>query len=122
MWAVAVYQRCAESLISDSDSSPTPKVFLITYSNSELFKAWKTNVVTSKSHFTLATFLVSILKFDTRLRLHTESNNKRYTPTPIQFRLHSNPSHLQSDSVFAHLCCISPVSMPLNTDRINSDQ
>jgi len=40
----------AESLISDSDltltptnSTPTPKNFLISYSDSEIFKVWETN-------------------------------------------------------------------------------
>jgi len=66
----------------NSDSSPAPKVFLISYSDSELFKVWETNVVTSKSQFTLASFLVSILKFDTRFRF--QQINKKRTPIPLR--------------------------------------
>jgi len=36
-------QRLAESLISDYDSSPTPKIFLISYSDSDIFKVRETN-------------------------------------------------------------------------------
>jgi len=81
---------------SDKFSSD-PKVFLISYSDSKLFKVWETNVVTLKLHFILASFLVSILKFDTRLRLQQINKNrtptalrirqKRHIPTPIRLRL-----------------------------------
>jgi len=64
-------------------------------SDSELFKLWETNVVTSKSHslfILLASFWVFILKFDTRLRL----TNKQRTPTPTKNAI----LQLQSDSGF----------------------
>jgi len=88
------HQRRAESLISDSDSTPLrqiqlrscpiPNVFLISYSDSVLFKLSETNVVTSKSQFTLASFLVSILKFDTILQI--QQINKKRTPTQLCIR------------------------------------
>jgi len=62
------------------------EIFLISYSDSELFKVWEISVVASKSKFTLASFLILILDFDTRLRLQ-QINKKRYsnsTPNPTK--------------------------------------
>jgi len=60
---------------------PTPKVFQILHSKSERLKLWATNVVTSNSQFTLASFFVLNLKFHFGLRFQ-ESNKKR-TPAPL---------------------------------------
>jgi len=94
-------QRWAESLISDSVFTPTPTNSTPTPLRLRTLQTLETNVVTSKSQFTLASFLVSILKFDTRLRLH--QINKKRTPNPLRIRQKSPYSESNPISGFAHL-------------------
>jgi len=97
--AYSIYQTWRESLISDFNSTPTPTNSTSTPLRLRTFQTLETNVVTSKSQFTLASVLVSILKFVTilqlhsdkltknALRLHSESDKKRHTPIPIRLRV-----------------------------------
>jgi len=81
-------------LYSDSESFSN----IIFRFHSDLFKLWETNVVTSKSQFTLASFLATILKFDSKHWLHSNSNkltkkHSNYTPNPTKNAIfHSIPS------------------------------
>jgi len=52
------------------DSESFSNILLRVHSpNSEFLQLWAINAVTLNSQFTLTSFMVSILKFDSRLRL-----------------------------------------------------
>jgi len=74
--------------------------FLIPYSNSTPipnFSKFGKPIVTSKLHFTLASFLVSI---DTRLRLHYDSNKL----TKIALRIRQKTPYSDSNPIRLRFC------------------
>jgi len=74
----------------NSDSNSTPKNFLISYSDSELFKVWETN-----SDVEITFHASVIFSFD--------FNNKKRTPTPLRIRQKTPYSDSIPTPGFAHL-------------------